>query len=80
MYRLHALQLGQADYAGQMRGGETGGFKERAQDAIVAIRNAKELLGEGPRFKDVDSVAINAGDAHQQSHLQHLLISPSDLI
>ena len=54
-------------FVGQMRGGETGGVKQKAQDAIAAIRNAKELLGEGPRFKDVDSVAFNAGDARQQS-------------
>ena len=53
-------------HAGPMRGGETGGVKERAQDAIAAIRDARELLGEGPRFKDVDSTAINAGDAHQE--------------
>ena len=50
-----------------MRGGETGGVKQKAQDAIAAIRNAKELLGEGPRFRDVDSVAFNAGDTRQQS-------------
>ena len=58
-----------------MRGGETGGVKERAQDAIAAIRDARELLGEGPKFKDVDSTAINAGDAHLQNAIPATPIS-----
>ena len=55
-----------------MRGGEIGGIKKEADTAIAAIRNAREMLGEGPRFKDVDATAINAGDA-PQSMKSHIL-------
>ncbi len=47
---------------GQIRGGG-GGIKGNAQEAIAAIRNARVRLGEGPRFKDVDGIAINKGTA-----------------
>ena len=48
--------------SGQIRGGG-GKAGEEAEKAIEAIRDAKKLLGEGPRFKEVDASAINAGDA-----------------
>jgi hypothetical protein len=51
--------------------------KGNAQEAIAAIRNARELLGEGPRFKDVDGTAINAGTASFASTPAPPVASPS---
>ena len=51
-----------ASITGPIRGGGAG-VKGDAEEAIAAIRNVRELLGEGPRFKDVDGTAINAGTA-----------------
>ena len=51
-----------AFFAGQIRGGG-GKAGEEAEKAIEAIRDAKKLLGEGPRFREVDATAINAGNA-----------------
>ena len=55
-----------------MRGGEIGGIKKEADEAIAKIRNAREILGVGPRFKEVDATAINAGNAPQSMN-SHLL-------
>ncbi|CAK0784857.1 hypothetical protein CVIRNUC_008062 [Coccomyxa viridis] len=45
---------------GKIRGGG-GKAGEEAEKAIEAIRDAKKLLGEGPRFREVDASAINSG-------------------
>ena len=47
--------------AGKIRGGG-GKAGEEAEKAIEAIRDAKKLLGEGPRFREVDASAINSGN------------------
>ena len=63
-------------HTGPIRGGGAG-VKGNAQEAIAAIRNARELLGEGPRFKEVDGTAINAGTASIASTPAHPVASPS---
>ena len=60
-----------AFFAGQIRGGG-GKAGEEAEKAIEAIRDAKNLLGEGPRFSEVDASAINAGKKHSRHvHIHH---------
>ncbi len=60
--------------AGKIRGGG-GKAGEEAEKAIEAIRDAKKLLGEGPRFREVDASAINSGNTSSrcvpQMHILH---------
>ena len=56
--RVRSLLL---SVAGQIRGGGGGKAGQEAEKAIEAIRDAKKLLGKGPRFREVDASAINAG-------------------
>lgn len=53
-------------------------MKKEADEAIAAMRNAREMLGEGPRFKDVDACAINAGEL-SPLHLVFTFILKTDL-
>lgn len=60
-----------------MRGGKDGGVQKQAQDAIATIRNARERLGEGPKFKNVDATAINAGREAPRKGFSYQCLSSS---
>ena len=76
------LKLCCASGAGQLRGGQTCADSKNAE-LLGAIRQAKDMLGQGPMLAGVQAKSINSGElrapSYLQCHPQCVLVGPIGL-